>query len=53
MPSILSLNPSKARAAAHKAMALAALRSRSSLSVRLSRYNSHMTKARALEGGVQ
>lgn len=42
-----------ARAAAHKAMALAALRSDSSLSVRLARYNRHMTKARALVGGDQ
>lgn len=53
MRKTLGLNPSKTRAAAHKAMALAALRSCSSLSVRLSRYNAHMTKARALEGGVQ
>lgn len=34
---------------AYKAMALAALRADSSLSVRLARYNSHMAKARALE----
>jgi len=53
MRTILSHNPSRSRAAAHRAMALAALRSCSSLSVRLSRYNAHMTKARALEGGVQ
>jgi len=45
----LTLNPSKARAAAHRAMALAALRADSSLSVRLTRYNDHMAKARALE----
>ena len=37
------------RAAAHRAMAIAALRADSSLSVRLKRYNEHMTKARALE----
>lgn len=49
-----ALNPLKMRAAAHRAMALAALRSRSSLSVRLSRYNNHMAIARSLEDkGVQ
>lgn len=37
------------RAAAHRAMARAALRSDSSLSVRLRRYNQHMAKARTLE----
>lgn len=37
------------RASAHRAMAVAALRSDSSLSTRLHRYNAHMTKARALE----
>ncbi len=44
-------NPSalRDRAAAHRAMALAALRADSSLSVRLRRYNAAMTKARALE----
>ncbi|ACO80196.1 hypothetical protein AvCA_40610 [Azotobacter vinelandii CA] len=44
-------NPSalRQRAAAHRAMALAALRADSSLFVRLRRYNDHMTKARALE----
>ncbi|SDK68176.1 hypothetical protein SAMN05216189_104719 [Pseudomonas delhiensis] len=42
-------NPSKARAAAHRAMALAALRSNSSLSVRLARYNHHRAIQRALE----
>ncbi|AJE23149.1 hypothetical protein [Azotobacter chroococcum] len=46
---ILTLNPSKSRAAAHRAMALAALRADSSLSVRLKRYNDQMAKARALE----
>lgn len=52
-----ALNPSSRsiRAAAHKAMALAALRANSSLSSRLTRYNSHMAKARALDtvGGAQ
>lgn len=52
-----ALNPAapSIRAAAHKAMAFAALRANSSLSTRLARYNSHMAKARALEavGGVQ
>ncbi|GAB3380333.1 hypothetical protein [Azotobacter armeniacus] len=47
-PIALTLNPSKARAAAHRAMALAALRADSSLSVRLKRYNEHMAKVRAL-----
>lgn len=42
-------NPSSSRAAAYRARALAALRSDSSLSVRLRRYNAAMTKARALE----
>ncbi|WP_155499957.1 hypothetical protein [Pseudomonas protegens] len=45
-----ALNPSKIRAAAHRAMALAALHANSSLATRLSRYNTHMAKARALEG---
>lgn len=44
-----SLNPSKSRAAAHRAMARAALFSDSSARVRLSRYNAHMAKARRLE----
>lgn len=39
------------RIAAHKAMAAAALRADSSLNVRLARYNSHMSKARAIAGG--
>jgi len=44
-------NPStpNSHADAYKAMALAALRADSSLSVRLERYNSHMAKARTLE----
>lgn len=49
-----ALNPSKIRAAAHRAMAMAALRANSSLSVRLARYNRHMDRARSLEqGGAQ
>jgi hypothetical protein len=50
-----ALNPSKIRAAAHRAMALAALHANSSLATRLARFNAHMAKARALEaaGGVQ
>ena len=43
---------SRARATAHRAMAAAALRSDSSLGVRLARYNGHMTKARAIAGGA-
>lgn len=39
----------KFRAAAHRAMALAALQQNSSLSVRLLRYNEAMARARALE----
>ncbi|GAB7561817.1 hypothetical protein nrt1_60140 [Pseudomonas aeruginosa] len=42
-------NPSKACAAAHRAMALAALRSNSSLSVRLARYNHHRAIQRSIE----
>lgn len=45
----LTLNPFKKRAAAQRAMARAALRADSSLSVRLKRYNQHMEQARALE----
>ena len=50
-----ALNPSKIRAAAHRAMAIAALHANSSLATRLSRYNAHISKARALEaaGGAQ
>lgn len=50
-----ALNPSKIRAAAHRAMALAALHVNSSLSVRLRRWNHHMAIVRALEnaGDVQ
>ena len=43
-----ALIPSKIRAAAHRAMAIAALHADSSLSVRLTRYNHHMDRARAL-----
>ncbi|MES2820127.1 MAG: hypothetical protein V4812_14205 [Pseudomonadota bacterium] len=43
-----ALNPSprSIRAAAHKAMAFAALRANSSLATRLARYNHHMQHAR-------
>lgn len=41
--------PSALRARAHRAMALAALRSDTSLSNRLRRYNHHMEKARSLQ----
>ena len=44
-----ALIPSKIRAAAHRAMAIAALHADSSLSVRLKRYNAAMAKARSLE----
>ena len=43
----------RARAAAHKAMAYAALNSNTSLNTRLARYNDHMNKARAITGGAQ
>ncbi|MEB0149944.1 hypothetical protein [Pseudomonas sp. CCC2.2] len=44
-------NPSAAsgKAAAHRAMAIAALHADSSLSVRVKRYNAHMEQARSLE----
>ena len=50
-----ALNPSalRERARAHRSMALAALRSDSSLAVRLARYNQHMTTARSLEAEAQ
>lgn len=43
------------RAAAHRRMALAALRADTSLKTRLTRYRQHITKARNLEaaGGAQ
>ncbi|MCP1499002.1 hypothetical protein J2Y86_003709 [Pseudomonas migulae] len=52
---MITMDPSKNRAAAHRAMALAALHANSSLATRLTRYNAHMAKARALEtaGGAQ
>ncbi|NHN76692.1 hypothetical protein HA520_05235 [Azotobacter chroococcum] len=49
---ILTLNPLKARAAAHRAMALAALRADSSLSVRLRRYAEHMAHATEIEAST-
>lgn len=52
-----AINPSalQDRAAAHRAMAVAALRANSSLSVRLKRYNHHINVARSLDaqGGAQ
>lgn len=39
----------RSRAAAHRAMARAALSADTSLTTRLNRYNHHMQKARALE----
>lgn len=50
-----ALSPSKIRAYAHRRLALAALRAKSSLSVRIARYNHHAEIARALEaqGGAQ
>jgi hypothetical protein len=45
-------NPS-ARAAAHRAMARAALFADSSASTRLKRYNRHMAKARTLEAAAR
>lgn len=48
---ILGRTPSRNtnRAAAHRAMAMAALYADSSLSVRLKRYNAHMEIVRSLE----
>ena len=48
-------NPSalRDRASAHRAMAVAALHSNSSLAVRLKRYNAAMSKARALEAEAE
>ena len=47
--------PSAIRAYAHRRMALSALRAKSSISVRLARYNAHMDIVRTLEaaGGAQ
>lgn len=52
---ILTLSPSRAKAAYYRACAMAALRADSSLSVRLRRYNEAMAKARTVEaqGGGQ
>ena len=49
-----ALIPSSFRAFAHRRMALIALRANSSLSVRLTRYNAHMTIVRTLkaQGGA-
>ena len=54
-PRMPALNPSAIRAFAHRRMALSALRANSSLSVRLARYNAHMTIVRKLEhsGGAE
>lgn len=45
-----ALNPSvnRIRAAAHRAMAIAALHADSSLTTRINRYRHHMDRARAL-----
>ena len=51
-----NLSALRARARAHRAMAMSALYANSSLSVRLRRYGRHMDTARALEetaGGAQ
>lgn len=48
----LTLNPSKARAAYHRACAKASLFSDSSLSVRVRKYNEHMARARNLEAAT-
>ncbi|MNI70250.1 hypothetical protein D3C73_1260520 [compost metagenome] len=55
MQYILDLNPSRIRALAHRRLALRALHADSALSVRLKRYNDHMTIVRALEmqGGAE
>lgn len=44
-----ALIPSAIRAFVHRRMALIALRANHSLSVRLARYNAHMTIVRTLE----
>ena len=46
---ILTLNPLKARAAYHRACAIAALYANSSLATRLKRYQHHIRRARTLE----
>lgn len=50
---ILTLNPSRLRAARYRRQAMSALRADSSLSVRLKRYNEAMEKARALESTIK
>lgn len=49
-PCLFPTRTASARAAAHRAMARAALFADSSANTRLKRYNSHMGKARRLEG---
>lgn len=49
LPRLLPIRNPSARAAAHRAMARAALFSNSSAAVRLKRYNHHMSKARHLD----
>lgn len=51
-PRLLPTRNPSARAAAHRAMAKAALFSDSSAAVRLKRYNHHMQKARRLEARI-
>jgi len=55
MKHIHALIPPSFRAFAHRRMALSALRTNSSLSVRLASYNAHMNIVRTLEaaGGAQ
>lgn len=48
-PPMNTSTPSKIRAAAHRRMAMSALRADSSLATRLNRYNAHMQRARAFE----
>lgn len=47
-PTVSSHRRNRARAAAHRAMAIAALTSNSSIRVRYRRYHAHMQKATAL-----
>lgn len=49
MQHILSINPFKIRGLAHRRMAFSALRADSALSIRLKRYNSHMSIARTIQ----
>ncbi len=50
-----ALTPSKIRALVHRRLALIALRAHSSPSIRINRYNAHMSIVRALEaqGGAK